>query len=217
MNKKTDNTVSPKQQRSIKSKQSILKAAEKVFAEKGLHGARIDEIASFSGVNKQRIYAYFGSKDKLYRQVLMAIYSKASENKKLAQLTEKDIPKLTNIIIETFFEFHKKHPLFWRLLSWENLNGGKNLSNSDWKNIQAGYIQKLSQLYKIGQRKAVFRKDVDFSTYIIAIFAITYFYSSNQMTISSLLNLKLKNSVFKDIFSKQLNLLLSGCLIYKTL
>lgn len=204
MNYEKSKTITPQQQRSIKSKKRILDSAKKIFAEKGLHGGRIDQIANLSDVNKQRIYAYFGSKMQLYREVLKSIYSRISENKALANLKEKDIPNLTSLIIDAFFDFHERNPLFWRLLSWENLNGGKSLRPSDWENIQAGYIQKIRQLYKTGQKKGTFRSDIDFSTYIITLFAATYFYHSNQLTISNLLNLKLESASFKTTFTKQL-------------
>ena len=45
-------------------KEKILQAAEESFAEKGLYGARVDEIAALSTVNKRMIYEYFGNKEK---------------------------------------------------------------------------------------------------------------------------------------------------------
>jgi hypothetical protein len=90
------------------------------------------------------------------------------------------------------------------LLSWENLNGGKTLSESDWHNIQSEYINKLKYFYNLGQQKGIFNREVDFSSYIISIFATTYFYHSNQLTISNLLNLKLTTKDSKTTFKSQL-------------
>jgi AcrR family transcriptional regulator len=202
-------TVKPKQQRSIQSKEKILKAAEKIFAQKGLHGSRIDGIAKLSKVNKQRIYAYFGSKAKLYRQVLLNVYSQAANNERLTSLTEKDIPDMTAIILKAFFEFHEKHPFFWQLLAWENLNGGKSLSNQDWNNIQTSYITHLKNLYEKGQQKKIFRTDIEFGTYLLTLFSFTYFYHSNQVTISHLLNLKLKSTPIKEKITLQINHLIT--------
>lgn len=47
----------------VNSKNSILNAAEKLFAEKGFDGARVSEIADEAGVNKALIYYYFDSKE----------------------------------------------------------------------------------------------------------------------------------------------------------
>ncbi|TAM81483.1 MAG: TetR/AcrR family transcriptional regulator [Acidobacteria bacterium] len=52
------------------SRTVILRAAEHIFAERGLAGARIDAIARAAGVNKALIYYYFKSKDALYLAVV---------------------------------------------------------------------------------------------------------------------------------------------------
>ena len=44
----------------------ILEVATREFAEKGLAGARIDEIAEATRTSKRMIYYYFGSKEGLY-------------------------------------------------------------------------------------------------------------------------------------------------------
>lgn len=48
----------------------MLKEARQVFADKGLAGARVDDIARAAGVTKQLIYHYFHSKEQLFACVL---------------------------------------------------------------------------------------------------------------------------------------------------
>src|SRR6202142_3712630 len=48
----------------------ILQAALTVFAEKGLTGARMEDIAARAGVTKGTIYLYFESKDAVFRALL---------------------------------------------------------------------------------------------------------------------------------------------------
>lgn len=57
-------------QRSAATRQAILAAAEQVFAESGLAGARTDAIAAKARVNKALLYYYFKSKESLYEAVL---------------------------------------------------------------------------------------------------------------------------------------------------
>jgi len=52
------------------SETKIRMAAEKVFAEKGLKGARVKDIAELCGVNPALINYYFGSKENLYFTVI---------------------------------------------------------------------------------------------------------------------------------------------------
>lgn len=51
------------------TEQQILKAARKVFIEKGLDGARMQEIADEAGINKALLHYYFRSKDKLFEMI----------------------------------------------------------------------------------------------------------------------------------------------------
>lgn len=52
------------------SKKRILAAAREEFASSGFTGARVQRIARRAGVNKQLLYYYFGSKERLYRAVV---------------------------------------------------------------------------------------------------------------------------------------------------
>src|SRR5688572_26213010 len=51
----------------------ILDAALQVFDERGLAGARLDDIARRAGVSKGTIYLYFANKEELLREVIRAI------------------------------------------------------------------------------------------------------------------------------------------------
>jgi len=45
----------------------MLAVAERAFAQRGFHAASVDAIAEASGITKPMVYAYFGSKEGLYR------------------------------------------------------------------------------------------------------------------------------------------------------
>jgi TetR/AcrR family transcriptional regulator len=60
------------------SRELILRAARTEFAARGFAGARVDRIASASGLNKQLIYYYFGSKQALYAAATSASVSPAT-------------------------------------------------------------------------------------------------------------------------------------------
>jgi AcrR family transcriptional regulator len=61
-------------ERAARTRARILDAAEKVFAEKGLAGARVDEIADRAAINKRMLYAHFGGKEALYKAALERVY-----------------------------------------------------------------------------------------------------------------------------------------------
>jgi AcrR family transcriptional regulator len=56
----------PKVPRAVRERQ-MLAVAERAFAEQGFHAASVDAIAAGAGISKPMIYAYFGSKEGLFR------------------------------------------------------------------------------------------------------------------------------------------------------
>ncbi|MBN1531288.1 MAG: TetR/AcrR family transcriptional regulator [Spirochaetes bacterium] len=58
----------------IDSKTRILESAKAVFAQKGSHGATMDEIGAKAGVNKAMVYYYFNSKENLYYELLCHLF-----------------------------------------------------------------------------------------------------------------------------------------------
>lgn len=50
-------------------RQQIIKAALKVFSQKGFHEAKVDEIAQLADVGKGTVYEYFSSKAELFQEM----------------------------------------------------------------------------------------------------------------------------------------------------
>lgn len=181
------------QRRAIKTKESILQTAIKLFSENGFHGTRIDEIAAASNANKQRIYHYFGNKEALFNEVVQRTYESIFEGDKvLLKITEDEIPQLSRLVITHYFKYHKKHPEFRRILSWCNLEGKK--LESPMQTLESESFKHLRSLYVKGQEMDVFKKECSFEAYIETISAVSFFYFSNQKTMGSVLNMKLSDS-----------------------
>ncbi|WP_421920012.1 TetR/AcrR family transcriptional regulator [Marinifilum sp.] len=56
-------------EKSEETQKQILEAAKKIFASKGLAGARMQEIADEAGMNKALLHYYYRNKEKLFEQV----------------------------------------------------------------------------------------------------------------------------------------------------
>src|SRR5688572_6357507 len=111
--------------RSEQSQQQILAAAEVEFADKGLAGARVDEIAEASGVNKQMIYYYYGSKEDLYLAVLERAYAAMRKDERELNLTDLDPVDAIRKLVEFKFDYYTRNPVMIRLLAGENMQNAK--------------------------------------------------------------------------------------------
>jgi AcrR family transcriptional regulator len=99
------------------TKERIFQAATAEFAEHGFAGARIDAIAKRAEANKQLIYAYFGSKEELFAEVL------GRQLEELAEDIAIDPARLAEYA-GRIFDFHADHPETARLLLHEALHYG---------------------------------------------------------------------------------------------
>jgi AcrR family transcriptional regulator len=59
------------------TEQKIFDAAHEVFVQKGMDGAKMQEIADRAGINKALLHYYYRSKEKLYESVARAIIGRA--------------------------------------------------------------------------------------------------------------------------------------------
>lgn len=106
------------------TRRRIFAAAAAEFAEYGLAGARVDRIATAAHANKQAIYLYYGSKEKLFAVVLRA---------KLAEvrISLSADPDETAASVGQIFDWYQEHPELIRLLLWEALEGGGESGESE--------------------------------------------------------------------------------------
>lgn len=176
---------------SQKSREDILNAAEAEFAEKGIYGTRVDEIAEKANINKRMIYEYFGNKEELYKAVLISVYSRLS-SQEMGLLSE-DIPCTDAIrkIIQLYFEFLKDNPSYVNLILWENLNKGKYIQNIDFTGIKDPALELLRKIINRGKSEDVFKPDIDTEQVILSLLTYTFSYFSNRYTLSKLLSRKM--------------------------
>lgn len=99
------------------TKQKILKAAISEFALHGPDGTTIDKIAKIAGVNKERIYNYFGAKRDLFAVVLSNELIKVAQSVPLKSFEEEDIAEYAGRV----YDYHCVHSELSRLLLWEGL------------------------------------------------------------------------------------------------
>ena len=105
---------------SAETREVILEAAERIFGDEGLEGARTEAIAAAAGVNKALLYYYFRSKDGLYRAVLEGYLADFNRQALEVLSSEGSARSLLLRYINLHFDFigaHRHHgPLFQRML-----------------------------------------------------------------------------------------------------
>ncbi|MHA3081101.1 TetR family transcriptional regulator [Acinetobacter sp. ANC 5502] len=130
------------------TKQKILDAAVNEFAKHGPDGTTIDKIAKIAGVNKERIYNYFGAKRELFDAVLRNELVKVAKLVPIQSISEQDLSEYAG----RAYDYHCEHPELSRLLLWEGLIYDGEVPNEDIRRKNYDYkIQAVSEAQQQGK------------------------------------------------------------------
>ena len=119
----------PKRERDAeRTRAEILEVAKREFADHGFDGARVDEIAASTRTTKRMIYYYFGSKEKLYGEVLKQAYTTIRAAEQTIDVDHSDPAAAIRRLAELTFDHHESHPDFIRLVSIENIARAEHMA-----------------------------------------------------------------------------------------
>jgi len=194
----------------------ILDAATSEFARHGLGGARVDRIAASAGANKRMLYYYFGDKDALFQEVLEHAYeSIRSAEQELKLLDVEPVEGVARLIAFTW-RYYIAHPEFLTLLNSENLHRGRHLKGSRRiRTTNSPLIATLAEILARGERAGTFRPGVDALQLYISIAGLSYFYLSNNHTLSAVFGRELSTPAARDERLAHMIELVVGSLAYR--
>jgi TetR/AcrR family transcriptional regulator len=178
----------------VSSRDRILDAALREFANRGLFGARVDVIAKQAAINKQLIYYHFGSKEALYVCALEKCYRDLRAREKRLDLGGLDPIAAMTKFIEFTFDYVIEHREFVLLLMNENLQEARYLKQSEELKLMRGPLASiLKSILRDGIETDVFHNDIDPIKLYISIASLCFFYSSNIYTLSVFLEADLRH------------------------
>ncbi len=148
------------------TKRRLKQAAVEEFSSFGLAGARVDRIAERAGINKERIYGYFGNKEQLFATVLRDELSQAAEAVPMAMKTSEDIAQIAGHA----FDYHEAHLHFARLLHWEALAYGENPVPDEQGRGQ--YYQDKVSAFSAAQDRALIASTPDADQLVFMVLAL---------------------------------------------
>ncbi|MCP5283254.1 MAG: TetR family transcriptional regulator [Rhodoferax sp.] len=166
-----------------RTKAEILRAAVVEFGEKGLAGARIDEIAAATHTSKRMIYYYFGSKDGLYLAALEQSYARVRDSELQLRLDDMDPETALRCLVTVMFDHHLDNEHYIRIVMSENINRGRYLrQSSQIQELNRPAITLLRGIYDRGVAAGLFRPGLDATDIHASISALSFFNVSNRHT-----------------------------------
>jgi AcrR family transcriptional regulator len=166
-----------------RTKAEILAAAIREFSERGLNGARVDNIAARTRTNKRMIYYYFGSKARLYIAVLEDAYRRIREAEKQLRLDDLPPAEAIRTLVEFTFDYHWRNPQLAKLVVIENIHKGKNLSRSETiSSFNLSIIDAIAKVLRRGAEEGVLRRHIDPVELHMTVSALSLFHVTNRYT-----------------------------------
>ena len=180
-----------------RTKANILEVAATEFGEKGLAGARIDEIAGATQTSKRMIYYYFGSKEGLYLAVLEESYRKVRDIESELHLQDLEPEQALRRLVAFTFDHHLNHENYIRLVMSENINRGQYLAQSAHiQELNVPAIAAIEHLYRRGIAGGVFRPGLDPVDIHASISALSFFNVSNRHTFGLIFKLDTRSPAY---------------------
>ncbi|WP_371072201.1 MULTISPECIES: TetR/AcrR family transcriptional regulator [unclassified Sinorhizobium] len=169
-----------------RSKKLLLEVARSEFAEFGLGGARMARIAEKANLDKKLIFYYFKNKETLYTEVLAETYAKIRRAESALNLSEMTPSQAICRLTEFTWEYYLANPDFITLLNSENLHRARHISGlPNIRNLNSPLVALLDQILKRGVEEGTFKLGIDPVQLYISIASLSYFYLSNNYTLSA--------------------------------
>jgi len=180
--------MTKQEMRTEATKNAILDVAEQECSEKGLAGSRVDEIASKSKVNKALIYRHFGSKEELYKIILVRVYRRLRDIEDSVISSKVGYVLKLKHIVRIYFEFLYDNPSFVRMVMWENLNDARYFKELGMQSIKDPIIHELSGIIQEASEQGKISESIDSDQLIMTLIACSFNYFSNMKTLTKIVN-----------------------------
>ncbi|QBX65327.1 TetR family transcriptional regulator [Serratia quinivorans] len=168
-------------------KQRIFAAALAEFAEAGLKGARMENIAEHAATTKRMVVYHFKTKESLYLEVLEHVYQHIR-----AHETGLDLQALAPVaamtrLVEESFNYHAEHPDFIRVICMENMMRGQYIRQSSRiKALNQSALTLLEDILLRGKQEKLFTPDASAADVHRLISSLCFHYVANQYTFNAL-------------------------------
>lgn len=152
------------------TKRKIASAGLAEFAEHGPHGTTVERIAARAGVNKERIYAYFGDKAALF----LALMREQVDHVAAAVPLTVDSVEDFGTFAGATFDYQVTHPDLARLLVWEGMADTGAVPEETARGVM--YRAKV-QAVAAAQRRGAIDDSVEPAHLIFMVFALASWWS----------------------------------------
>lgn len=153
------------------TQQKILDAAVAEFAQRGPDGTTVERIARVAGVNKERVYNYFGGKQELFARVLRDELARVARDVPIDGLDAAGLGDYAGRV----YDYHREHPELSRLMRWEGLAFDSEVPDEELRREHYGY---KTAAVDAGQRSGEVTADFEADQLMFLVLALAGWWSA---------------------------------------
>jgi TetR/AcrR family transcriptional regulator len=174
-----------------RSREQILDAAEKLFAERGYEATSLQLVGTAAGVSRATPGYFFGSKEGLYRAVFNRAFTRVDAiiHEAYAEAGDVEPREAIATIVSAYLSIPHQ---FVRLSDREALSGGKTIQD-----IEPRLSQLRSSLDRLDALTGKQLKEVPPTLLLICIVALAWYPVSHAATMLPALNLDIDDPAFR--------------------
>lgn len=150
------------------SKKKLLKAAEKLFAEKGFQSTKVSEIVAHAGLTQAAFYLYFASKEEILQHLLSEFEQQLGNfgdaGKKAGDFYPGRVQPYVKDQFVQLFSFLGKNPSLTKIALHHGKHGDR---------IREKIVAQIAGNMKENQNKGIVKKEIDPQIASEAIVAVT--------------------------------------------
>ena len=167
----------PGRDRSLTTREALLRAGEDLFSEHGFSGASVDQIARRAGVNKAMISYHFGGKAGLYGAILAATLGPVTERLQGLRDAPMSAEARLRTYLDVFGALHISHPALSVMVLREILSGGHHLDDRLMPHL-LGLMECVRSIVDSGVKDGTFRPADPTMTHISIVGSLVLFFAT---------------------------------------
>ena len=189
----------------------IMDGAEKVFAEKGYHGAKMSELAKASGLAKANLYYYVGSKEAIYINVIEELLARWDSALYLIS-KDQEPAEVISAYIRAKIQYSQEHPAASKIFAKEVISGSRFLTPAKKRAIHKITQEKADVIN--GWIKKGKMAPIDPYHFFFLLWGATQYYADFDAHIKNVLAIpRMSSSVYDTAIETITTVILRGCQI----
>ena len=189
----------------LDSKQALLDASVAIFADKGLEGATVKDIADAANVNVALVSYHFGGKEGLYRAVLLGAGQdrlEASERMLKPATSPEEFKIRLKMFAEEFMHCHHQNPYLMKIIH-RDFDGGNEIALEMFRGIFFEMYMKVKMFVVSGIEQKILREDLDADCTTAMLFGSLVHSLRTDFLRKEILGVTLQDPVFASKFIDQ--------------